>query len=244
MCRIMVARILALCATSSRMAKKAKKCNRSRQRPRRSQPKSAKAREDGQPQGCEAVRGPEGRKTTRTRCSRRSKARPRARLAASSLDVAPAGAARVKRMIYPPGFRWSKAMKPIVGTDRCMHAHVGFLARGEIHIEYADGCVVEYKAPQVVAIDPGHDGWVVGKEPVILIEFDFEGDTVSRLGMPSRAPPLTAGQFARISVLPNVDAIVDAIDDEVRGVGARHLAACRTAAGVRRRGTSSSAARR
>ena len=101
------------------------------------------------------------------------------------LDVASAGAARVKRMIYPPGFRWSTAMQPVVGTDRCMHAHVGFLARGEIHIEYADGCVVEFKAPQVVAIDPGHDGWVVGKEPVVLIEFDFEGETVSRLGMPA-----------------------------------------------------------
>ena len=101
------------------------------------------------------------------------------------LDVARVGQARVKRMIYPPGFRWSRAMKPIVGTDRCMHAHAGFLARGEIHIEYADGCVVEYKAPQVVAIDPGHDGWVVGKEPVVLIEFDFEGDTVSKLGMPA-----------------------------------------------------------
>jgi hypothetical protein len=101
------------------------------------------------------------------------------------LEVVPAGAARVKRMIYPPGFRWSKAMKSIVGTERCMHAHAGFLARGEIHIEYADGCVVEYKAPQVVAIEPGHDGWVVGREPVVLIEFDFEGDTVSKLGMPS-----------------------------------------------------------
>lgn len=100
------------------------------------------------------------------------------------LDVVPAGAARVKRMIYPPGFEWSSAMKPVVGTDLCMHAHVGFLARGEIHIEYADGCVVEYKAPQVVAIDPGHDGWVVGKEPVVLIEFDFERETVNRLGMP------------------------------------------------------------
>lgn len=101
------------------------------------------------------------------------------------LEAVRAGAARVKRMIYPAGFRWSTAMKPVVGTDRCMHAHVGFLARGEIHIEYADGCVVEFKAPQVVAIDPGHDGWVVGKEPVVLIEFDFEGDTVSRLGMPT-----------------------------------------------------------
>ena len=100
------------------------------------------------------------------------------------LDVGRVGAARVKRMVYPSGFRWSVDMKPIVGTDLCMHAHVGFLARGEIHIEYSDGCVVEHKAPQIVAIEPGHDGWVVGKEPVVLIEFDFEGDTVRRLGMP------------------------------------------------------------
>src|SRR5947207_2235970 len=100
------------------------------------------------------------------------------------LDVGRAGGARVKRMVYPRGFRWSVDMKPIVGTDLCMHAHVGFLAHGEIHIEYADGCVVKHKAPQIVAIEPGHDGWVVGNEPVVLIEFDFESDTVNRLGMP------------------------------------------------------------
>jgi len=100
------------------------------------------------------------------------------------LEVGRAGAARVKRLVYPSGFRWSVDMKPIVGTDLCMHAHVGFLAHGEIHIEYADGCVVEHKAPQIVAIEPGHDGWVVGNEPVVLIEFDFEGDTIRRLGMP------------------------------------------------------------
>ena len=102
------------------------------------------------------------------------------------LEVGRAGAARVKRMIYPVGFHWSKDMRPVVGTELCMHAHVGFLVLGEIHIEYADGCVVEYKAPQIVAIDPGHDGWVVGKEPVVLIEFDFERDTVAKLGMPTK----------------------------------------------------------
>ena len=100
------------------------------------------------------------------------------------LEVGRAGDARVKRMVYPPGFRWSVDMKPAVGTDLCMHAHVGFLVSGEIHIEYADGCVVEHKAPQIVAIEPGHDGWVVGREPVVLIEFDFERDTIRRLGMP------------------------------------------------------------
>ena len=101
------------------------------------------------------------------------------------LEVGPAGAARVKRMIYPVGFRWSVDMKPVVGTDLCMHAHVGFLARGRFHVEYADGCTLECKAPQIVAIDPGHDGWVVGNEPAVLIEVDFEKETIDRLGMPA-----------------------------------------------------------
>ena len=100
-----------------------------------------------------------------------------------TLEVVRAGAARVKRMIYPVGFRWSTNMKPLVDTALCMHAHVGFLARGSIHIGYPDGCVKEYSAPAVMAIEPGHDGWVVGNEPAIVIEFDFEGDTARRLGM-------------------------------------------------------------
>jgi len=100
------------------------------------------------------------------------------------LEVGKAGAARVKRMVYPAGFRWSVDMKPVVGTELCMHAHVGFLVHGEIHIEYPDGCVIEHRAPQIVAIEPGHDGWVVGDEPVVMIEFDFERETTSRLGMP------------------------------------------------------------
>jgi hypothetical protein len=109
----------------------------------------------------------------------------RREVAGVTLEIGRTGDARVKRVIYPPGFRWSEDMKPITGTDLCMHAHVGFLARGEIHIEYADGCVVEFKAPQIVAIEPGHDGWVVGSDAAVLIEFDFEQETIARLGMPA-----------------------------------------------------------
>jgi len=100
------------------------------------------------------------------------------------LDIAHVGAGRLKRTVYPPGFRWSIDMQPLVGTDLCMHAHVGFLARGRIGIRYRDGCTKEFTAPQVVAIEPGHDGWVVGDEQAVLIEFDFEGDTARRFGMP------------------------------------------------------------
>ncbi|MCA1584008.1 MAG: hypothetical protein LC791_04280 [Acidobacteria bacterium] len=103
-----------------------------------------------------------------------------------TLDIVRTGASRVKRVVYPAGFRWSTHMKPIVGGDRCMHTHVGFLARGSVHVEYEDGCTLELTAPQVMAVEPGHDAWVVGQEPAVLIEIDFEGDSVERLGMPAR----------------------------------------------------------
>jgi hypothetical protein len=107
----------------------------------------------------------------------------RREVAGVQLEIGRAGAARVKRLVYPAGFRWSTHMKPIVGTELCMHAHVGFLAQGQIHIQYADGCVMEFEAPQVVAIEPGHDGWVVGGAPAVLIEFDFERETAAVVGM-------------------------------------------------------------
>ena len=99
------------------------------------------------------------------------------------VDVVQAGSGRIKRVIYQPGFRWSTHMKGTVGTELCMHAHVGFIARGRVHVEYADGTVEEFVAPQVVAIRPGHDGWVVGDEQAVLIEVDFLGDTASHFGM-------------------------------------------------------------
>jgi hypothetical protein len=100
------------------------------------------------------------------------------------MDIARVGSGRVKRVVYKPGFRWSSDMKPIVGTKLCMHAHVGFLVSGHIEIRYADGCTMEFIAPQPVEIEPGHDGAVLGDEPAVLIEFDFEGDTVERFGLP------------------------------------------------------------
>jgi hypothetical protein len=100
-----------------------------------------------------------------------------------AIDVVRVGDARIRRTVYPAGLRWSRDLQPLVGTDLCRHAHVGFLASGSLHFEYADGCEVALSAPAVVDIAPGHDAWVPGDEPAVLVEVDFEGDTVSRLGV-------------------------------------------------------------
>jgi hypothetical protein len=101
-----------------------------------------------------------------------------------AIDIIRAGNGRIKRVVYPRGFRWSTHLKPAIGTDLCMHAHVGFLARGRVHGEYADGCGFEYAAPRVVVLEPGHDAWVVGDEPAVLIQFDAEEETARRFGLP------------------------------------------------------------
>lgn len=109
------------------------------------------------------------------------------RVAGAQVDVMPAGSGRIKRVIYQPGFRWSTHMKASVGTALCMHAHVGFIARGRIGVEYGDGTRQEYAAPAVVAIEPGHEGWVIGDEPAVLIEVDFLGETPARFGLADRS---------------------------------------------------------
>jgi hypothetical protein len=101
-----------------------------------------------------------------------------------SIDTTRAANGRVKRVCYPPGFRWSTHMKPLVNTPLCMHAHVGFLARGRVRGTYADGCAFDLTAPRAVVIEPGHDAWVVGKDTAVLIEFDTENSTAARFGLP------------------------------------------------------------
>jgi hypothetical protein len=122
------------------------------------------------------------------------------------IDMFRAGKGRVKRMIYPPGFNWGAHLKDAVGTELCMHAHVGFLAHGEIHVRFQDGAVEEFKAPQFVSVEPGHEGWVVGEQPAVLIEFDFEGQTVDKLDVPRKHQAGDAGgsnsRFTEGSAVP------------------------------------------
>jgi len=100
------------------------------------------------------------------------------------MDMVKAGEGRIKRMIYPPGARWATHLKHLVTTELCMHAHVGFLTQGHMRFQYGDGCIVDFIAPQAVVVEPGHDGWVIGDETAVLIEIDFEKDTIRRFGLP------------------------------------------------------------
>ena len=91
------------------------------------------------------------------------------------IDVAKLGELTVKRASYPVGWRFSKDM----GADRCMDTHVGYAVAGKIHVVLSDATELEIKAGDAVMIPAGHDAWVVGDEPAVLVQFD-EGESAAK----------------------------------------------------------------
>src|SRR5215468_8668472 len=72
---------------------------------------------------------------------------------------------------FEPGWKWSRDVKPIVGTAYCQQHHVGYAVRGHLRITMPDGTVLDIHAGDAYEIPPGHDGEVVGDEPYLGIEF-------------------------------------------------------------------------
>ena len=81
-------------------------------------------------------------------------------------------AATAARLTLQPGWRWSECIKPVVGTDSCQVRHVGFLQSGQMHVTHDDGSEDEIDPGKAYVIEPGHDAWVVGDQPVVAYEFE------------------------------------------------------------------------
>jgi class 3 adenylate cyclase len=77
----------------------------------------------------------------------------------------------VARSEAEPGWRWSEHMRPLVGGDLCQVRHVGTIISGRFAFEYPDGSRTELQAGDVYDMPPGHEGYVVGDEPVCTIEW-------------------------------------------------------------------------
>jgi quercetin dioxygenase-like cupin family protein len=74
------------------------------------------------------------------------------------------------RLTFEPGWRWSEHVKPIAGTDSCQVLHTGYQVSGRLRIRMDDGMEKEYGPGDAYVIPPGHDGWVVGDEPVVSVD--------------------------------------------------------------------------
>ena len=89
----------------------------------------------------------------------------------TTVELVKLAGGEIGRFTFEPGWRWSECIKPVVGTESCQVEHVGYVISGTLHVEHDDGSTGELTPGMVYRIAPGHDGSVVGDEPVVVVEF-------------------------------------------------------------------------
>jgi hypothetical protein len=96
------------------------------------------------------------------------------------VDLVEIAGNNVGRANLEPGWRWSEAVKPIVGTESCQVAHVGYAISGRLHVVMDDGTDLKIKAGEAYEIAPGHDAWVEGDETFRGVEFESLAEYAKR----------------------------------------------------------------
>ncbi|HYH00765.1 MAG TPA: cupin domain-containing protein [Terriglobales bacterium] len=86
------------------------------------------------------------------------------------VDVVTLGGVTFGRAVLDPGWRWSTSVKPIAKTQTCEAPHLQYHVSGTLHVVMDDGTEVEFGPGDVGLIPPGHDAWVVGNEPVVIVD--------------------------------------------------------------------------
>jgi class 3 adenylate cyclase len=86
------------------------------------------------------------------------------------LDVIKVSSLALGWEVLEPGWRWSKHVKPIAGTERCEFHHVSVVLEGRLGFETRDGEIAEGGPGDVLEISPGHDSWVVGDTAAVVLD--------------------------------------------------------------------------
>ena len=87
------------------------------------------------------------------------------------IDVVKIGGATVGRAKFEPGWKWSKHVKPIAKTMSCEAPHFQYHVSGVLHIVMDDGTEKDVGPGEISLVPTGHDAWVVGNEPVVVVDF-------------------------------------------------------------------------
>jgi mannose-6-phosphate isomerase-like protein (cupin superfamily) len=82
----------------------------------------------------------------------------------------------VGRATFLPGWRWSEHIKPVAKTASCEAAHLGYFITGRMKVVMDDGEEMEFGPGDFGMIPPGHDAWIVGSEPCVVIDWQGFAD--------------------------------------------------------------------
>jgi hypothetical protein len=91
-------------------------------------------------------------------------------------EILNVGGGEVGRLVLQPGWRWSNDVKPIAKTESCEAPHFQYHVSGQIAILMDDGNEFIAGPGDVTSLPSGHDAWVVGDEPVVLVDWFGAGN--------------------------------------------------------------------
>jgi ketosteroid isomerase-like protein len=94
--------------------------------------------------------------------------------------LASAGGLTVGRGVFEPGWRWSVDVRPIAGTDSCRTRHLGYVVSGRMQIRGDDGSELAVGPGDLFDVPAGHDAWVVGEEPCVVLDYSSEATRYAR----------------------------------------------------------------
>lgn len=86
------------------------------------------------------------------------------------LELVTLGGVTFGRATLEPGWKWSTSLKELVKTKSCEAPHLQYHVSGRLAVLMDDGSQAEFGPGQVSLLPPGHDAWVVGDEPVVVID--------------------------------------------------------------------------
>jgi ketosteroid isomerase-like protein len=102
--------------------------------------------------------------------------------------LASAGGFTLMKGIFEPGWRWSVDVAPIAGTPTCRTHHHGYVLSGTMHVRMDDGTESMVHAGDMFDLPPGHDAWVEGDQPCVMIDSSADATRYARArteGMPA-----------------------------------------------------------
>jgi hypothetical protein len=92
------------------------------------------------------------------------------------LELITLGGVAFGRATLQPGWKWSSSLKALMKTKSCEAPHLQYHVSGRIAVLMDDGSQAEFGPGEVSLIPPGHDAWVVGNEPVVVIDITGMAD--------------------------------------------------------------------
>ncbi|MCX5768779.1 MAG: cupin domain-containing protein [Candidatus Hydrogenedentes bacterium] len=92
------------------------------------------------------------------------------------LELIRVGEVTLGRATLEPGWKWSTSVQPMANTKSCEARHFQYHVAGVLKVVMDDGTELECRPGDVSLLPSGHDAWVVGDEPVVVIDFQGMAD--------------------------------------------------------------------